>query len=110
MNYIAGDNGLSIRCTNDDPQTGEVSFDHWPTPDDLTAAFPGYAAAVAPIAAQPQLFAAQQMLAKSDIVMIRQYEEGCPPPTAWVAYRQQLRAYIDSGATLTLPTPPPYPS
>lgn len=52
---------------------------------------------------------AKNLLTKSDITMIRQYEEGNPPPAAWVAYRQALRAFISNSAATTIPTQPAEP-
>lgn len=51
MPYIASNNGLTVtwRDPSEDyrPQPSEISFEHWPAPADLAAAFPGLAAAAA---------------------------------------------------------------
>ena len=49
MNYAVSNNGLSLRSVDADyqAQSDEVLFDHVPTPDELTAAFPGYLAQAA---------------------------------------------------------------
>ena len=50
---------------------------------------------------------AQALLDKSDVTMIRQYEEGNPPPAAWVTYRAALRLVIKGTSTVIPATPAP---
>lgn len=37
---------------------------------------------------------ARRLLASSDLIVLRSYESGEPVPTAWVEYREQLRALV----------------
>ena len=59
MNYAVSNNGMSLRSVDADyqAQTGEVLFDHVPTPEELTAAFTGYAAHAANETIKAQIFA-----------------------------------------------------
>ena len=52
---------------------------------------------------------ARRLLASSDLVVLRSYESGEPVPSAWVAYREQLRALVrgePDAVKAGLPLPP----
>lgn len=62
MPYIASNNGLTVQWLDtapSPPAAGQVAFAAWPTPAQLAAAFPGYAAAQAQAQAPAQFAAAQ---------------------------------------------------
>jgi hypothetical protein len=120
--YCYCDDGLSFRWVGPGyaAQTGEVTFADVATSDQLTTAFPGYAAAVLAQAQAAQTAAlqasAQAALTKSDITLTRVYEaslKGTPAAaadiTAWTAYRQTLRAIV-AGSGAALPERPAYPA
>ena len=56
---------------------------------------------------------ARRLLATSDVVVLRAYERSEPVPSAWVKYRDQLRAVVrgEPGAiSAGIPPVPDYPS
>jgi hypothetical protein len=112
--YAYSNNGLSFRLVESDyaAQTGEHIFVSTPTSDQLTSAFPGYAAAVAAQNRAPLIAAAQSALDKSDITVIRCNSAGVAIPTAWQTYRAALRGIVNGTDTTstTLPATPAYPS
>jgi len=50
-------------------------------------------------------------LKKSDIIVVRSYEDNDPVPEEWVLYRKSLRNLLSSDSFITnvLPEPPAYP-
>jgi len=54
--------------------------------------------------------AAQAALSRSDIVVLRCYENSVAVPQVWAAYRATLRATVKNANTTTLPTQPAYPA
>ena len=114
MTLAYSNNGLSFRAVDDDyvAQTGEVLFEDYATPDELTAAFSGYAVAIAKLNRAPFIASAQAALDKSDTTVLRCYSAGVAVPSAWQTYRAALRAIVSGSDTTstTLPITPAYPS
>lgn len=59
---------------------------------------------------QDYTIAAQMALDKSDITVLRCFENAVPVPTAWGAYRTELRAIAKGTSTDALPIAPAFPA
>jgi hypothetical protein len=102
----------SVRAVNPDyqQQDGEILLDHTPPLPGEVPSYDAAMAALATTAATSALVAqAQDALNKSDVTMLRQWEEGNPPPAAWAAYRAALRLVVKTG-TGPLPVQPAFPA
>lgn len=106
--------GLFFRAVDPDyqPVAGEVLFETYATPEQLTLAFRGYAGAIAAYDREPLIRNAELALEASDVTVIRCVSAGVTIPAEWQSYRNALRAIVNGADTVSiqLPPNPPYPS
>lgn len=97
-------------AANYEAATGEVLFENYATQEQLTAAFPGYAAPLAPSVLALQN-GAVSALDRTDKVYIRCGKAGVAWPTEWQDYVVALRAIVaDPTSVESLPAAPAYPA
>lgn len=112
MNYFAfSNNGLSWRGVFPEWELfeGEILFDHWPSDEEIIAAFPNFV----PKAWRDFQQAAREALFSTDMVAIRCFKAGIAFPPEWWSYVEELRLIIrtySGDVTSTLPVKPEYPA
>lgn len=111
--YKTAEDGMvhDLRFVPDDYalQDGELVFGNGDTLPDIDALHSAaYLAARALSALQ---ISARDTLDKSDITILRCYENNVPVPAAWQTYRTELRAIVSGASSAKeLPVMPDYPA